>query len=1015
MEPAGFALKNAKAILFFTVVLALLGVRASFIAPASVFPTMTFSRVDVVVEVGDLPPDQVRAAVTVPLEQAMQALPYVAEVRSASAQGSAEAIVDFAPATDPRGDLQYVDQALSQLRASLPPGANANAVVVNPASEPVLSYALTSRSLSPALLREFATYTVLPKLYGVPGLGRLLVIGGPQIEYHVDLDPAALTANRVGPGEIAKALADVNTIRAVGVADHAAQRYALVVDSSLGDARTLGAVRIPTRNAASVPLAALGAIRLAVAPSTNHASYDARPAVLINAYQLPGADVVKLGAAIKDRLAALAPAVPRVVSIAPYWDQTTFIVNSQHALRDSIFLGALIAIVVIFAFLRSVRLTLVAAAVIPVAMAIAIFALQQAGETLNLMSVGGLAVAVGLIIDDAIVVIEAVARVRAERPEMPIREAVGAAMRPLAPAMIASTSATVVVFVPLALLTGVAGFFFRALAFTLASSLVVSLALALFVAPILAATVLRGANDAPHSTFVDGLHERYGRVLRFALARRALTGGLAAATLLATYLLMSRLPSEFLPYTDEGKFEITYRMPTGIDLAASDAAATAMERVVISDPAVASVGRLTAIDTNGYSPTPANVGLLRVTLLDPGKRAGYDAVSARLRDRLATTIPSATLDFKQILEDQLNGLSGVAAPLEVDLHGADQATLVRLAGQVAQAVGRVPGVVDVSPGITYENPTLRIAPNGARLAALGLGAVDLADALAARTQGTIVTSVPGTHRLVPVRVRVADVRSPLDPQGPTYVKGDPSALQSLASLKVARLATEIDAQNGTLVARVTANLGGGSLSGAVAGMRAALRSVVLPPGYTAEITGQAQTQAQSFGEFANVIAVAVALVFAILLATFKSYRLPIVILAAVPMALIGVAVALSLTRTPLDVSSFMGVLLLVGIVVKNGILLLDVAHRRIREGARVAEALADAGAERLRPIVMTTLAAIGGLVPLAIGLGQGAELERPLAIAVIGGLSTATVFTLVVIPVFFAVLMPDRPAPGVAS
>lgn len=999
--------------MFLVAVLAILGVRAYLVTPQSIFPTMSFSRIDVVADVGDLPPEQVRVGVTRPLEQAFQTLPSVTGVLATSSQGTAELFVNFAASTDPRTDQQEVDQAISQTRAAIPSAKNVVAVIVNPNSEPVLSFALTSNDLSQAILRETALTQIVPKLYGTPGLGQLSVTGGPTTEFHVTLDPAKLAAQGVSAADVSKTLADVNNVQAVGVSQHFYQRYALLVDSSLHDRASLERVTIPTRNGASVPISSLGTVTLGVSPITSQSSLDGVHAVMINAYGLPGADVVKMAAAFQGRLDGVVTQLPRNITLKKFWDQTTLIVESQKALRDAILLGALLAIVVIYAFLRDYRLTLVAAAIIPLAMAIAIFALGQAGQTLNLMSVGGLAVAVGLIIDDAIVVIENIARNRRnERGDT----AIEMAMSQLAIPMFASTATTVVVFLPLALLTGVTGFFFRALAFTLSASLIVSLLLALFVAPNIARVLMRG--EAAHREkrdFIAKVLERYDPLLRWALSHRMVIAVASVGVLVVTSVLLARLPSDFLPKMDEGQFEIAYTLPVGTTLEASDAAATSMERIITADPAVAGIGRLTGIDSNGFTPTQTNQGLLRVRLVAPDKRASYDIVSARLRDRMSATIPSAVYDFHQILEDLINGLSGTPAPIEISIKGPDQKTLIELAKTVSATIGKVPGVVDPSSGVVYDSPSLRIAPRGAALSALGLTSSDVGDAVAALGQGTIATSLPGSNALVPVRVQVATQHAAgaglLDASTSLFAKGSSTAVGDVATITPIRLSSDITTQNGQTLIRVTANIAGASLSAVTDGIRAKLRSIAFPPGYAAEIGGQAQTQALSFGEFLNVIAIAIALVFAVMLATFRSYRLPLVILTAIPLALIGVALGLFLTGTPFNVSSFMGLLLLVGVVVKNGILLIDVANRARAAGATVEEALVEAGKTRLRPIVMTTLAAIGGLIPLAIGLGQGAEMEKPLAIAVIGGLSTATIFTLVVIPVLYSAFAGGRKPP----
>jgi len=719
---------------------------------------------------------------------------------------------------------------------------------------------------------------------------------------------------------------------------------------------------------------------------------------------------VRMAQAIKARFASLADQMPAGMIAHRYWDATDLIVASQESLRDAILVGALLALAVIFFFLRNFRMMLVAALIIPAAMSIAILAISVFGETLNIMSVGGLAIAVGLIIDDAIVVIEGIARTLHDEPELSLREAIVAAMRRLVAPMTASTLATTVIFIPLALLSGVSGAFFRALALTLSCALLVSLGLAIFVTPLLFRGLLGRRVPHEENPTVARLLAGYGPLLRWALARRTVVYGLAGGVLVVTVALLAFLPSDFLPRLDEGQFEISYRMPVGTTLAASDAAATRMERTVLGDPAVSSEGRVTGIDTNGFSPMPARAGIIRIRLKPQNERASFETISERLRDRLSIVIPAAKLDVHQILEDLINDVSGAPAPIELVVSGNDQATLTRAATRVANAISAVPGVTDVFSGINLDDPTLHVRPDFAAMARTGTDAAGLAAGIAATMQGTVATQLPQASTLVPVRVRVAGPSTSLRTDAPNALPGTIAMaigavpLDQLARTNLDRSPTDVSEINGERVALVTANTTGRSLSSTIGAIRAAIPHAGVPPGYRVAIEGAYRAQQQSFAEFALVIALAVVLVFFVMLATFGSFRQPLVILAAVPLAPIGVAIGLTITRTTFNVVSFMGLLLLVGLVVKNGILLIDAANRRRREGFEVTDALVLAGRERLRPILMTTLAAIGALLPLAFGIGAGAAMEQPLAIAVVGGLSTATFFTLVLIPVLYASL-----------
>ena len=982
-------------------VLTVLGVYAYATIPASILPAMTFARIDVVADAGNLPPEQMRMAVAVPLERGFQGLPAVLRVRTTDSQGNAEFIVEFDPKSNVQTDLTYVEQAISQARPALPPETRVQANIINPNREPIVSYALHSRDISQTLLSELAKQSMVPQFYGIPGLARVSVAGGAPRDFRVMLSPSALAQYGLTPGEVDDALAQAASVNALGVANIHYERNVVLLDADIRSAGDLERVTVPTANKGAVPISALGEVQLGTEPLTDQVSFDAHHAVILSFYALPGANAVRMTAQIAARATEMSRALPQGTSLTKFWDQTTLIKDSQRSLRDAILVGALLAILVIFLFLRNVRITLVAAIVIPIAMAIAIFVIGLAGETLNLMSVGGLAIAVGLIIDDAIVVIENIARLRGENSQMPLPQVVSTAMGQIGPAMIASTTTTVVVFIPLALLSGVAGFFFKALALTLASALVVSLLLALFLAPVLAKWLIRAHDrgEEEHG-LIAGALSRYEPVLRWALAHRPHVYAASAAILIVTFLLLSHLPNDFLPKLDEGQFEIGYQLPVGTTLAATDEAAHHMEQIILSDPAVLSVGRWTGLDTNGFSPMPQNAGALRVRLRPLGQRSGYETISGRLRGQLTRAVPSAQYDFHQILEDEINDVSGAPAPLEITVRGPDQRQLVRLAGRIASKLNGIPGLADVFSGIVYTDPTIRVAPQARRLAALGWQPASFGTALAAQAQGTLATALPGSFAMVPVRVSVDGPRAGLSNH--LVTPAGIADLRTIAGVRPAELASTIFEENGQRVIRVTATIGSVSLSSVIAKVHRALAEVPMGPGYSSSIGGEYREQQQSFRQFATVIGIAVVLVFAVMLAAFRSYRLPLVILTAIPLALIGVAAALFITATPFNVSSFMGLLLLVGIVVKNGILLVDVANQRRIAGDDVVEALVAAGRTRLRPIVMTTFAAIGGLLPLALGIGAGAAMERPLAIAVIGGLSTATAFTLLAIPVLYA-------------
>jgi multidrug efflux pump subunit AcrB len=1000
------ARRQRRAIALAAIVLSALGVWAYVRTPAAIFPAMHFSRIDIVADAGSLPPEQTRTALTLPLERAMLGVPSVQRVEAASAQGSADVAVTFDPASSEELNLQRVDAAIGRIRSALPPGATIQSTIVTPQTEPVLSYAMYSPTLSQTLLREYATASLLPSLYGISGLSRVVLSGGGQREYVVRLDPAALAAAKLSAQDVSQAVSEANAVQAAGIVPGANQERNVLVDAGLDGASRIAAIPAINRDGAAYSVGSLGAVRLGIAPRTEEASFDGHHAIVVNFFAAPGADTIRMARAVDARFDSLKARVSNDIQIRKYWDSTDLVIASQSSLRDAILAGAALALGVIMLFLRNVRMTLVAAAIIPAAMAITVATIASLGETLNIMSVGGLAIAVGLIIDDAIVVIEGIAYRLHDEPGN-LETAIAHTMQRLAGPMTASTLATVAAFVPLALVGGIAGAFFRTLALTLSCALIVSLALALFVTPNLFATILAPAiRGARHSTATDLEYAWYPPLLAAALARKPVVYVAAAATFLCTIGSFSLLQTDFLPRLDEGQFEIGYRMPVGTNLAATDAAATRLERAVLSEPAVRDEGRLTGIDTNGYSPTPVSAGTMRVRLQPLDRRASFETVAEALRERLGVAVPAADLDVHQILEDMIDDISGAPAPIQVVVRGPDQRTLAAAATQLATRMQYVHGIGDVFAGVTYEDPVLRIEPRFAGLGRAQSDVTSFADAMTAAVNGSIATGLAQPQGTTPVRVTVAADSIP-----PTMVNlaGGATAFDAIGRSSLDRTAMDTLDIDGTRSIVVTANLTGGSLSRAIDGVRSAIASTPLPPGYGTAIEGAYRSQQSSFRDFALTIAVAALFAFFVMLVFFQSVRQPLIVLSAVPLAPIGVAVALLVTHTTFNVASFMGLLLLLGLVVKNGILLVDAANR-YRSEHEASRALLLAARERLRPILMTTLAAIGGLLPLAFGFGAGAGMERPLAIAVIGGLSTATVFTLVLIPVVYAALYAPRRA-----
>jgi multidrug efflux pump subunit AcrB len=843
--------------------------------------------------------------------------------------------------------------------------------------EPVVSYAITSASTSQAELRRRVEGAVGPLLVGTPGLGRLTVFGGTRPAYHVTLDASKIAALGVSARSVADAIASANRPRAAGSIETSRERLTVISSEALQRTADFAGVRVASaRPGVTVPLSAIARITYGDEPTGEQTSFDATRAVILNAYPIASGDAVALKRTVEQRLDGLRAALPADARIVASWDQTRLIVASQDALRNEMLAGALIALLVIYWFLRDRALTFAAALVLPAALALTVLVLVRAGFTLDLMTLGGLAIAIGLIIDEVIVVVEAIASALEGRPQSERRAAIAEAIRRVAKPLIASTASNVVVFLPLAFLSGVPGFFFRTLSVTLGVALIVSIVLSLALAPALALALgARPQAKAPLRSFEHG----YLACLRWALRHTVAVSGGALLTVAAALWLLFWVPSDFLPSVDEGQFEIKYALPPGTSLAAAESSELALERTVLADRSVLHEARLSGVDTNGLVATPPDAGTIRVTLKPHAD--SFNQVAERLRGAIGVAAPGAAIEIHQLLEDQINDLSGATEPVQLAVRGPSGPEIAKIASHLADDIDGLPGVVDTFDGVIWQPRIIRARPR------FGETADAFAADLQARVGGITATEIASGGAHIPVVVRVAD----------------PVPLARRFTLAAPELATTVQEENGVRIVRVTAGIENADLSTVTAGIKHNIRFMLatLPPGYSIEIGGAAAAQSAAFREFAAIFGLAVVLIFGVLLATFNSFRLPLVVLAAVPLAPIGVALALAATKTSLNVASFMGILLLIGIVVRNGILLVERAGARVLEGATPAEAMERSAIERLRPILMTTFATLAALGPLALGLGAGAEMERPLAIAVIGGIVSATLLTLVLIPVLY--------------
>ncbi len=998
MNAAALAMRHSRAAALLAAALVVGGVIAAFALPSSIYPPLQFPRIAIVAHSGTLPPQSMSLIVTRPIEQVVMAVPGVRRVRSRSIRGAAEISAQFDPSTDMVTALQMVQNRVAEITGDLPMGTQLQIERMTPAIFPVFILSMTGSLPTPDLY-DYANFVVKPELARVPGAGTIEVQASDTREIEVILDPAKLTAASLTVVDVSDALNRQNTILPVGRFAESGLQHLTLASGLWKNADDIANAPVKMKNGATIRISDLGTVTRGAPDRTLLVTGNGRDAVVMNISQQIGANILDLKTGMDGVLAGLANTLPAGIKMSRVYDLAQFVEESITSVRDAILIGGFLAIVVLIVFLRDWRLTMIAAVTLPMAVIPTFVFMWLFGGTINLMSMGGLAVAIGLVIDDAVVVVENIHR-RAGEGGSSVVDAVQQLMAPL----VSSTLTTVVVFAPLGLLSGVPGQFFRALSLSLSVAVLISLALSISVVPLMARWAAAHHRPSESHGWIDRV---YGRLLHVMVGRPlvAIVVALLLATL--TVVLFYQVGTGFFPAADEGGFVLDYITPAGSALTETDRQVKKMEAIVAATPEVAAYSRRTGSEL-GLFATAQNTGDILVRLKPRNQRSrSAEEIISEVRDKVTEAAPLVDIEFVQLLQDMLGDLEGNAEPIEVKIFGDDPVRLADLAGPVEEMMNKVMGVVDVV-GPQQGNPEVTWNIDPVAAGRYGLSVQDVSDQMAGNWLGEVATDLRLADRTVPVRVRLPDsFRFNPNNLPHTLIRtpdGKPIPVSEVATMARANGQGELRRENLRPMAVVSGRLEGRDLGSAVGEIQGNLDRLKLPIGYTYEIGGQYLAQAQAFRELLMVFALAVVLVFTILVIQFRAWIPAILILLAAPLSLGGALLLLLLTGTDLNISSAMGIILLVGLVVKNGIMLLDFSEKLHEEGEPFETAIAHAGRIRLRPILMTTFCTLFGLLPLALGLGAGAELQKPLALAVIGGLALSTPVTLLAVPGLYAAI-----------
>ena len=1001
--------RHSKPIIFVILTFIAVGVYLAFNIPVSVFPDTDFPRIVIGADNGVAPTDQMLVMVTRPIEEAMNSVQGLERIKSTTSRGTAEVNLYFAWGVDMYRTLELVNAALARVQPTLPPTARLLANRLTFAAFPVVGYSLTSNSVSQTRLWELATYEMKPRLNRLGGVATVIVQGGQEPEFEIRVDPAKLIQTAVTVPNILDAVAKSNMVDSPGLLE---ANHQLVLGLVSGQARTpaeISNIVIKTTSAnLPVRVGDIGAVLTSVKPVYTVVTANGKPAVLLNINRQPDGNTVTVAEQVHAEIASIRKTLPKDIELQPFYDQSEIVNDSISSVRDAILIGLLLASIILVLFLRDWGTSLVAGLVIPATVAMTFIALKMVGATFNLMTLGGLAAAVGLVIDDAIVVVENIVLHRDAGQSR--SDAIRSAIREISKPLVGSTITPIVVFLPLISITGVTGVFFRALAITVGMALLTSLFLALTWTPTLSHFLLRRGRsvaEQPHKEkagVMRVLVSFYARVLRAALAHPAVLTILILVVISGAYFCYGALGSDLLPTIDEGGFILDYIMPAGSSLAETNKTVATVESILKRIPEVQNTSRRTGLQLGLAQVTEANTGDISVRLKRNRKRSGEEVIK-EVREKVTAAEPYLQIEFVQLLQDMIGDLTSAPEPVEIKLFAQDPGVLREWAPKVGEQIRKIPGIVDVLNGIdnTISGPAITFKVDPVIAARGGFTPQEIELDASALLQGEPASApVVVNDRAYTIRVRYpSSARADTDTIRRTLLvsqSGKTGTLDSLATIVELPGQTEIRRENLQREVAVTARLEGISLGEGIAAVQKDIAGLHLPPSIRVAYGGAYEEQQRSFHDLVRVLIFAVVLVFIVLLFEFGGFAAPVAILASAILSSSGVFLALFLTRTSFNISSFMGLIMVIGIVAKNGILLLDADQRFRAEGASAFDAMLQAGERRLRPIMMTALATVAGMMPLALALGAGSQMLQPLAIAVIGGVLSSMVLSLVVTP-----------------
>ncbi|HET7307901.1 MAG TPA: efflux RND transporter permease subunit [Gammaproteobacteria bacterium] len=1006
MSAVAWARRHARSVLFLIAILAIGGAFSAFQMPVSLFPQISFPRLRIELSAGERPATQMELLVTRPMEIAVRGVPGVRAIHSTTSRGTTDIIADFDWGTDMTSAMLRVESAVSEAIPQVPSDAAFSVAKMEPTTlYPVTAYSLTSKKETPVELRDLALYELRPLLSTITGVRSVGVQGGKQAEYQVSIKPGRLEALGLSVADVANALAASNVLNAVGrLTDHY-QLYLGVADSRFNSIDEIRQVIVKTGASGAVRLGQIANVTLATVPQWVYIAADKQPAVLLNVFQQPGGNTVDINRKVAAKLAAYRSHLPPDVHLKKWYDQSQLVSASEGSVRDAMIIGVIIAGLVLLVFLRSLKISAIAIVAVPLVLGITILILRALNQSFNIMTLGGMAAAIGLIIDDMVVMSEHIIRRLRERKHDAHERSVLAAAREFTQPLAGSSAATIVIFLPLAFLGGVTGAFFNALSITMASALIVSFAMAWLAVPILASGWLDEKDATKEASGRIGLriNAGYRRLMTRLLRRPLWLLAILIPIAVLGYVGYRQVGSGFLPQMDEGGFVLDFVSAPGMSLQETRRLLNQVGAILDADPAVATYSVRAGAQLGGGI-TEANSGDFFIQL-KPFPRPPLSEVMDRIRQAVEAKVPSLDIETFQLMEDIIGDLTAVPEPVDVKLFGNNDQQLLALAPKVAVAIGKVNGIVEVHNGIVVAGNSVNIHIDRAEAALEGMTPDAVSSQVQGYLQGRVATQVRRGIKFIGVRAWVPkQFRDTVGQIGQFLIRapdGHAFPLQRVATIRIIKGEPQITREDLKRYVAVTARISGRDLGSTIAAVKQVLQKPgLIPENVSYTLGGLYKQQQIAFVGLAKVFVSAFALIFVLLLFLYERFSVVFAIIIAPLLAVLVVFFGLWITGIELNITAIMGMTMILGIVTEIAIFYFTELYE-LENDLPFEESLIQAGWNRMRPIFLTTLAFILALVPLAMNIGQGAAMLQPLAIAIIFGLLAQMGLVLVIMPVIY--------------